>query len=390
MVPRQQLSGNRFNNNLYGVDAAIDVETGLPVLHELNGICSGMKGFRKLGLREQLDDNLANRIIAIADGKPIILGVVQKAMYKTLKNKQIEVIRKNPDSFSALGLEKKVDKCGFIYGSAPSLQHSFCPWTDKKGYQNKCANPLLLEWLVGSKLLQQILLEQTDISDSIPEGVFICNGESNWQEYLESSKHDTFVYKPLFGCQGRGIEILSKEKALKALNEDSSVKAILKTIGKFFSPIEYEKYSTPNKSPKALLQKFVKSKPVYCKETGGYHSASARIIHFNGAIEGYWRLSPKAVDDPNASEETKHVVNLSREGLAAPMSDKDKEILFPYADKAVVAFETQARNLSFSSIKHFYAFRNNIYNALLESGKVGLLTDHIPETKKPLEISVFG
>jgi hypothetical protein len=381
---------NNFNNNLYGVDAAIDVETGLPVLHELNGICSGMKGFRELGLREQLDNNLADRIIEIADGKPIIMGIVQKAMYKVLKNKQIEVSKKDPDSPFNLNLEKKVDECGFIYGSAPSLQHSFFPLTDDKGYQDKCANPLLLEWIVGSKLLQQILLEQTAISDSIPKGVLICNGKSNWQEYVEISGHDTFIYKPLFECQGRGIKIMGKEEALEALEKDSILKTVLKTVGKIFTPIEYDQCSAPRKRPKALLQKFVKSKPVYCAETGNYHSASARIIHFNGAIEGYWRLSPKAVDDPNASEKTKHVVNLAREGIVAPMSDKDKEILFPYADKVIAAFESQARDLTFSSIKHFYKFRNDIYQALVKDGKVRKLTDYISNKEGPTPMRVFG
>jgi hypothetical protein len=386
----KKMESHNFNNNLYGVDVAINAETGLPVLHELNGICSGMKGFRKLDLREQLDNNLADRIIKIADDKPIIMGVAQRALYKILKNKGTNVSKINPELPLTFGLEKKVNKCGFIYGSDPTLQSSFFYWTDKKGHQNKCANPLLLEWLVGSKLSQQVLLEKSEVSDSIPEGVFICNGESNWQEYVETSGHDTFVYKPLFGCQGRGIEILNREEALKVLEKDSILKTVLKTVGKIFTPIEYDQCSAPRKRPKALLQKFVKSKPVYCAETGNYHSASARIIHFNGAIEGYWRLSPKAVDDPNASEETKHVVNLSREGLAAPMSDKDKEILFPYADKVIAAFESQAKDLTFSSIKHFYKFRNDIYQALVEDGKVRKLTDYISNKEGPTPMRVFG
>ncbi|NQV91396.1 hypothetical protein HQ489_02885 [Candidatus Woesearchaeota archaeon] len=367
-----------FNNNFYGVDVAIENHTGVPLCYEINGIHSGMKGFKLLGTYDNLIETLVDKLIVASEGKPIVLmnrplaDVRRKNIKSKLEKKGVETI-----GCSSMRLrDPKVvreDNHGIIFGTGLDqlIYH---------GHHTTITNPLFLECFSSAKILQQLLLTGTDITTNIPTTAYIGNNHEVLDKFLvemEEKGVNKFLYKPNIGAQGNGVIILDKDK-VKLINNKimkKSFRTIMTSINNYFlAAHDPSFFGEDAQKSVGLFQEFRQSKPILSSETGQYHSACGRIIHFNGSLDGYWRLSPVAVNDVTTSEEDRHVVNLARKSLVEPMSDSDKEILFPFADHLIQTYEHELKPFAFKHPGDFADYKSKIYNALFEGKDIGDLT----------------
>ena len=61
-----------------------------------------------------------------------------------------------------------------------------------------------------------------------------------------------------------------------------------------------------------------------------------------------------------------------------PLSDEDKEILFPFADRVIAAYEHELGDYAFNSPAHFIEFKQNLVRALQRGEEVSDLFDYYP------------
>ncbi len=381
---------NQFNNNFYGVDVAIENTTNIPIAYEINGIQSGMKGFMRLGSYENLLDEIVTRIIESASGKPIILMKKSNIhfRYKNLKQRLedngIKTVTWKKNAFLLENYKiVQGEDYGIIFGAGLDFPvHGKNP--------KRITNPGWLECLLAAKILQQVFLTKTSIAENIPAATFISKNQTSLDEFLSSMKDkgtDKFVYKPNFGAQGNGVRVISGDDARKTRENISSKswKGLFKQFEYiFYASVDNSLYGENYRTSEGMFQEFRQSKPILSSETGKYHSACARVIHFNGSIDAYWRLSPNSVDDHTATPEDKHIVNLSRDSLVEPMNDADKEILFPFVDTLIQEYETQLKPFLFKHPAQFARFKEKIYVTLFQGEKIEDLTQFYDSTYKDL------
>ncbi len=201
--------------SIYGLDVLVDRQ-GKCHLSEINGICSGMSGFKKIygdsRVLWTVEDMIHDRHgeITVNDGTflkrkfrkdhPIVnffLEWFNGHNWDKLYNEHYEPLLV-PDH-----LGKSID----IYkGQDSTVINSV-----NQVLPHPLVNPFVAEEITGNKFLQCLLLKDTEVGKFLPETKLIGLGtdEIELDEMLE--KYKRFVLKPLLESCGEGIKVINRE-----------------------------------------------------------------------------------------------------------------------------------------------------------------------------------
>ncbi len=218
--------------SMYGLDILIDRENE-PWLIEINGIKSGMHGFRQIygdnrvqekvwnKLREKFGEirvfdsenfwdfySMSNPLKAFIDSTPSlarVLGLFRKNnIFKSKKAeiKWMEETIKNGKSVD-IPFERYKGEMGV---AIMYLNHSIC-------LHNRIpVNDPAIEEIAENKILQYLVLKDTPLHEFMPFTTMVGLGFGLEEELdkLETMS-DTFIKKPVRGSMGRGIVLQTKE-----------------------------------------------------------------------------------------------------------------------------------------------------------------------------------
>jgi glutathione synthase/RimK-type ligase-like ATP-grasp enzyme len=213
--------------SLYGLDFVIDTDDR-PMLIELNGICSGMRGFRRVYSDDRVEEKvysmLRERYGDIAVNRGYLAEKEFKEQYPVIsrfvsRNKVCQwVNRLLPRARPWLYESSK----GFFEWIHEPINGAFeSPFETYTG-QNSTVfnvaneplsqptiNPYVAEELTRNKFLQYRVLEKTVVREHIPPFALVGLGWSAPDELaLLQQNASRFVHKPILGAQGRGVQII--------------------------------------------------------------------------------------------------------------------------------------------------------------------------------------
>ncbi|HLD40526.1 MAG TPA: hypothetical protein VJB13_05310 [Candidatus Nanoarchaeia archaeon] len=337
---------------LYGLDLVLDQE-GKYHLLEVNGVCSGMKGFGKIygddRVEQQVYQMLQQRYgkITVNDGSYFRLEYKKK---HPLKYRWAKFTAK----FPFLGRKEKTPavllaptaRIDWLMEKIP-VSHSrafpFEPYTgqesgvlnlDNEELPHPLVNPYLTEAIANNKFYTYQVLKDSAIKDMIPKSTLLGLGfthEQELEEILQTASQ--FVIKPILGSQGRGIEIIPKRVAQRQQGTRGPADFRVKSDLPFkLIPLYVEDMIDCNmfsfEHGLGMLQPFIDSR----QNIGGekMYTSIRSIVCNEQFVDAYVR----------ASDNKK--VNLSQGAQAFPLTEKDKEKIASLSEKIVAVFEEQS------------------------------------------------
>lgn len=221
--------------SLYGLDLVKDQAGGYHLL-EINGICSGMEGFKLIYGDNRVGDKVYGMLqqrygkLTVNDGayrrtKFNKEHPLKSAWYKT-RNKVPFLHKRNVPVSKLFSLPtarmdwlKEVpysNTCLFPFESYIGQDSAVLSTRYNEELPHPLVNPYLTEEIASNKFFTYQVLKDSSIADMVPKSTILGLGFTHEDELAELSKsYSSFVIKPLLGLQGKGIEYISKEDAKK-------------------------------------------------------------------------------------------------------------------------------------------------------------------------------
>lgn len=357
---------------LYGLDLVQDWE-GRYHLIEINGICSGMKGFEHIygdnRVEEKVYQMLQQRYgkITINDNSYFLLQYKKEHPIK-LRWKQftarfpfLQPKQKMPRVLSAPSA--RVD---WLQERVPVSQYRTFPFESYVGQDSAVlsthhneelphplVNPYLTEAIADNKFFTYQVLKDSSISGIVPKSTLLGLGfthEEELAELLETSS--SFVIKPILGYQGRGIEFILKEIAKKHQHSRGPVDVLDPIRSWHVKPenlVYVEDLVKLNffsfQPGLGVIQPFINSRiPIGRKES---YSSIRAIVCNEQFVDAYRRISPQKK------------VNLSQGAQASPCPEKNE--IASLSEKIVAVFEEECFKYEPDN------FRQKLYEQYIQS-----------------------
>lgn len=346
--------------SLYGLDI---IPKEPLTLIEINGVCSGMNGFRQV----YGDDRVQLEVWNMLKQRYGKLSVDN--MNKPISKKKRKRILKNlvTKTFSRV----QSAHVNWLLEEVDSASEYFAPFDQYKGQdstvinvinrliQHPTVNPYVAEAITRNKFLQYWILKDSQLKQHLPKTAFVGMGATDNQaiDLILEKDIEQFILKPSKGSIGRGFKLLSGEevKELKETRMPAIKPNRLELFLSFFdNPLvgQFKPYYLEDlvdnnnfifESGSAVLQPFVDSK-LNNKEYG-----IVRAIVCNGNfVDAYLRVS----DEPR--------VNLTRGAVAKPFYKKG---FADFCEQIVRTFEHHA---SLSPLR----YKKELYNNYLDGIRI--------------------
>lgn len=353
--------------SLYGLDIII-TKDGRRHLNEINGINSGMRGFQEVygdnRVEERVFDMLQNEYgtLTINDGTYARNQFRKEHPFRFARDYVLSITPLS-DMFSIFSLfspsflftEKA--EVSWLYDEVPNPHFSRLQKVLFDSYNGQestvinelnqelphpTVNPFVAEAISRNKFLQYLLLDNSEIAETIITSSLVGLGAANEDE-LEAmiSNHDHFVVKPILGCCGKGVRFLTKDEVNETYKDS-------KGPFNYPSPIEYflERYGISLRRKYiedlieqgdfsfepavSIIQPFIDSRQV---DDGREIYSVIRAIVCNGKfVDAYQRIS----SHPR--------VNLSQDAAAASFNCEGD--FADFCEKVVDIFESRSGEYS--------------------------------------------
>lgn len=340
---------------LYGIDLIQD-QQGKYHLLEINGICSGMKGFEQIYGDNRVEEEVYHRLQE-RYGKITI----NNGSYMIMKYK-----KEHPFKYGFFSVIDKIPLLGKVIFREPrsvllSLPAARVSWMEEKisfthshvfpfeayigqesavisSHRNEelphpLVNPYLMEKIAKNKFFTYQILKNSELRDLISPSTLLGLGfthEPELEEILGSASH--FVIKPILGSQGRGVEIIDKKTAGEHQNTRGPAGYV--TVGR--SPLfpKLEPYYLEDfvqedifsfQAGLGIIQPFIDSRQAIGKKR--MYTSIRSIVCNEKFVDAYVRAS------------LQKKVNLAQGAKAFPCKDKDE--IASLSEKIVAVFEEQ-------------------------------------------------
>jgi glutathione synthase/RimK-type ligase-like ATP-grasp enzyme len=346
---------------LYGLDVII-AKNGHFYLNEINGVSSGMKGFREIYGDNQVQEEVFRRLeerygfITVNDGSyaldqyrsahPLRFKIaVFKSRFK--KYNPIRGVLASPKAFVDWMSEDAL--CSLDFGLPfPSYdgQKSTVFNLVNEVVPHPLINPYVNEAIAENKFLQYRLLKDTSLSAHIPKTALIGLGSTDevaLTDILDST--ELLVRKPVLGLQGKGVKFMERRRVLGYSKTRGPI-----FPGPFFKdePLYVEDLVAGDnysfEPGLAIIQPFISSKRMIDAKKA--YSVVRAIVCNGHFVDAYLRVSPHKR------------VNLSQGALAHPLSDKDR--IGEFSERVIAIFERECRRYTENN------FKSTLYNAYFE------------------------
>lgn len=342
---------------LYGLDLMQDPQ-GKYHLLEINGVCSGMRGFEIIygdnRVEEKVHQMLQQRYgkVTLNDGsyarlqykKEHPVGYVWYSMLKKLGL----FPRQKPSPF----FHFPSARVSWLNEKVPiSTDHPFplesylgqesavvSPPLGADQYHEKLphplVNPYLTEAIAANKFFTYQVLKNSAVRDLIPPATLLGLGFTHEQELADLiEKYDSFVIKPTLGSRGRGLEFISKETAKihqHTRGPIQDVDALTSMYGKPEDLLYVEDLAKKDifsfQIGLGIIQPFIPSAQLTDSETQVYQCIRA-IVCNERFVDAYARVSL-----------TKKA-NLAQGATPCPYTEKDE--IASLSEKIIAVFEEE-------------------------------------------------
>lgn len=223
-----------------------------------------------------------------------------------------------------------------------------------KKYHHLFLSSILVEEVTSSKALCEFInrMARSKQYQSIPTFLFGLglNEASEFGKMVEEYNHEFYVTKPSGNSRGIGVNILTKEQTLRAIEkfagspEEERISSIATVMGSIFFDYQLDHFLT-------LVQPFFPSLPLAHPGTGQYHDGCARVVVYSPpsgipiVLGSQWRLAPHPLNGSNVSLEERLRANLSRGATATPIDWHHEKLLEEHAVGYIQQFETTLRDV---------------------------------------------
>lgn len=232
-----------------------------------------------------------------------------------------------------------------IYSSGPEERQFFL---NSEFIETALEYKPLFKFLLKMALSEKIIGKYQPFPPSVIYGL----GHTKATELVRSLERakkrgfDLVVKKRGGGHCGTGVQIMATDDALEEARGWDDEELPDKLIPKVLCMMRLEKLE----HLLTVYEPFMSSKPIHSEVTGQDHDGCARIVVYRPpggdpiVIDGQWRLCPLPMD-ADGDLNLKYRANLSRGAFAEPISERDKEILFPFSEFLIEKFEKAAIGL---------------------------------------------
>lgn len=362
---------------LFGLDLIVNQE-GKPFLGEINGICSGMGGFRQIYGDTRVEDKVYQMLSERYGILTVNDGSYQQEKFKRehpLRHDWKKTVAKHPILRHLFDPPPKV-----WYSEKALLQWYFDEVKDTKMVSvpfdvyrgqdstvmnvvndttlpHSLVNQYVAEAITRNKFLQYLVLKKTPVQHVLPPTTLVGLGYINDAEIAQLlATNNFFIQKPLLGKQGQGVLVLDTRGVKKFEHLSGAVypqpfdSIPLRELFKWKNPGTFledliDKKDFSFEMAMGIVQPFIDS----AREIEGQHCySSIRAIVCNGKfVDAYERYSPEKR------------VNLSQ-GAKARAYESDG--LAEFCEYVTATFERECAAL------HPDTFKQQLYSAYLEKG----------------------
>jgi len=382
---------------LYGIDLVRD-QQGKYHLLEINGVCSGMKGFEKIYGDDRVEQQAYRMLqqrygeITVNDGSYARLQFKKEhpwqyaffsfffkfSLVQRLAAPKQSAILDSPEAFSDW-LDEKVP---LLNVKTTSKKLSFEPYIGQDSvvlnffFNEELPHPLLNPYVTheacNNKFFFHQLMKDSEAKEYILPSALIGLGFSHrpdLEEVLEAGRKN-FVIKPIMGSLGRGLRFIPRKKAKEYLS--SRGPAIFSGIAdSTYIEDLVEKGDFEFEYGLALLQPFIDSRKTI--EGEEQYTCIRSIICNEKFVDAYMRAS------------SKKKVNLSQGAKAYPCPNKEEVAML--SEKVISVFEDRCVGYDAS------IFNQELYQQYVEAR--GRTTKEMRERDRQREmvdmlISTFG
>ncbi len=358
---------------LYGLDLVQDQE-GKYHLLEINGVCSGMKGFEHIYSDNRVEDKVHELLqqrygkLTVNDGTYRIMKFKKEHPFKYAWNKVSSNIpflrKKNLALLKLFSLPTaRVDWLLETVPKSTSLSFPFESYTGQESavlstmhyneeLPHPLVNPYLTESIAANKFFTYQVLKDSSIKELVPPSTLLGLGFTHEEELAELlGGAPSFIIKPILGSQGRGLEFVTKDAA-KQFQLSRSPIDLLNLRAVYAKPedllyvedlIKVGLFSFQHGL--GLIQPFIESKRLF--EGMEKYSCIRAIVCNEQFVDAYLRVSPQKK------------VNLSQGAQAYPCKDKDE--IASLSEKIVAVFEEECFRYDPKS------FRQELYGQYIKS-----------------------
>jgi len=357
--------------SLYGLDIIID-KKGKYHLSEINGVCSGMSGFKDV----YGDDRVKEKVYALLKEKYGNLSI-NNGTYRRNKFKKehpflfakdfllskIPAIDKTYSSLKIPGfLFSEKSEIEWILDTAPNSKNFEFPFEVYNGQKSivwnilneelshPTINDYVSEEITRNKFLQYQILKNSELKEFLPKSALAGMGftdEATLEGIIDENSY--FVIKPILGNCGKGVKFLSRDEAKKYRDTRGSIDSpypfdLIRAINNKKPKIKYaedliEENNFLFELGLSIIQPFIDSKKL--DEKGNDIYSVVRAIVCNGNfVDAYLRVSRNKN------------VNLSQDASAIKFEDNHMK---NFCEKSVNVFEKQCSKYNNDN------FRKNLY-----------------------------
>ena len=380
---------------LYGLDLVQD-QQGKYHLLEINGICSGMKGFEHIYGDDRVEDQVYQMLeqrygkLSVNDGVYQVMKFKKEHPFKFVWNNvkdKIPFLRKRDRSLQKLFslptarmdwlLEKIPHPTGrlFPFESYIGQDSAVLSTHYNQELPHPLVNPYLTEAIAYNKFFTYQVLKDSSISGMVPRSTLLGLGFTHEDELAELlDDHSSFVIKPILGSQGRGIEFILKEAAKKHQHSRGPVD-VPGPISSLYAKPEHLVYVEDLVKLNAfsfqpglgIIQPFIDSRRSI---DGAKKYTSIRAIVCNERfVDAYTRVS------------LKKKVNLSQRAQAYPCREKNE--IASLSEKIVTVFEEECLRYEPAN------FKQELYGQYTQSRGETTLEMRERDAQKGLEVLMF-
>ncbi len=373
---------------LYGLDLIVS-EEGKPYLLEINGICSGMRGFERV----YGDDRVQKKVYQMLEEKygtlafnngtysrnkyrrehPFRYGyykIIQQLYRVPFLRRYVAPLPKvlqSPHAFltwlSPAEAPKDVQLISFPYPTYRGQESTVLNVINDKNIPHPTVNPYVAEEITGNKFLQYLILKNTPVHCVLAPTTLVGLGWINREELEDLvNGHSIFVQKPLLGACGKGVQFMDREAVEKLKQTEGPIfplciSEVLSNlirreikIGKQLEDL-VEEENFIFEYGLAVIQPFIDSKG---SVDNVQNYSSIRAIVCNGQfVDAYRRFSAE------------QRVNLSRGAQAAAYADDG---LAEFCEYVVGVYEQQCALLNPET------FKKELYTSYFQKKKEKMLS----------------
>ncbi|MDO8556757.1 MAG: hypothetical protein Q7R96_06325 [Nanoarchaeota archaeon] len=353
--------------SLYGLDILVEETSDQRHfwIGEINGINSGMKGFRAIygdrRVEEHVKHLLQERYTNIQTLLPYCPYFRQQERAPTKKSRQThnnslrelrKLAREEKLHWLVKSLTHKINRKRRSTDLASTVAYQFPPYDGTGTHVINMVdvevsaipiNPWVTEAITSNKLLQYLLLKDTPLETHLPFTALIGYIEIQAQQELQQLLQQPtklFVIKPLDGAQGTGIQTLTRKRLERFAQKAPMIKGALE------KDIQKEDYSFEYFT--GIIQPFINTR-TFVNTLGKRGYGSIRAIICNGQfIDAYIRIS------------NERVANLARTAEACKLPETILEELKPFTENAIKIFEQETQPYTLQT------YKQALYKKLLE------------------------